>query len=112
VDGSVPEGYPLENSNVNELESNESTASDTGMGTAGIILTVLTVLVMLGILGKVLMIVLRRRRQHAETHVTEQTKSSDGNLHDADGENLDLPAPQTFESDDTDLQPSESAEMA
>lgn len=97
---------------MNELASNESPASSTGTGTAGIIVIVLSILVVMGLLGKVLMIVLRRRRQLAETHVVEQTKSSDGNLHDPDGENLELPAPKTFESDDTDLQPSESAEMA
>jgi hypothetical protein len=95
------------------LASDKSTASSsTGVGTGGVILIVLSVLVVLGIVGKILMVVFRRRREMNESHVMENTKSSDGNLHDPVGENLDLPTPQTFDSDGTDLQPSESAEMA
>ena len=40
-----------------------------------------------------------RHRHNSTTHFRESTKSSDGNLPDADGDNLGLPMPtRTFES--------------
>ncbi|CAB9503275.1 Divalent cation transporter [Seminavis robusta] len=110
VEGSQPtEGYyPLDkNSNLQLVARNETKE----LGAAGIAITVLGVVVALGMIGTALLVLQRRWRLHAETHTIEPTKSSDGQLEDADGANLAVPT-QSFESDQSELQPSESAEMA
>lgn len=67
----------------------------TGLGTAGV---VSIILVALFILGLALGFLYRRHAQHAATHVIDASKSSDGNIHDAEGSNMVVPT-DTFESD-------------
>ncbi|CAB9524231.1 Divalent cation transporter [Seminavis robusta] len=112
VEGSEPtEGYYPLDQNSNNIQSVANKTETKELGAAGIAVTVLCVVVALGMIGTALLVLQRRWRLHAETHTIEPTKSSDGQLQDADGANLAAPT-QSFESDHSELQPSESAEMA
>ena len=102
VEGSEPDGYPFDGSSSSVLASATDAASQqdrggdgTGLGTVGVILIIALAMAVMGAAFALFL----RRRQHTTTHLRESTKSSDGNLPDADGDNLGLPMPtRTFES--------------
>ena len=85
----------------------------TGMGTPGL---VLIILLAISVLSAILVVAVRRQRQHAETHVIETTKSSDGHLPDADGSTLEVAPTKSFsidgEHDDVGIQTVDSGHLA
>ena len=114
MEGSEPDGYAFDGSssaNTPALASASDAKQDrggdgTGLGTAGVFIIIVLAM---SVMGGAFALFLRRRRQHATSHVIETTKSSDGNLPDANGENLTLPT-RTFETvgskhDDDDDEP-------
>ena len=93
----MPEDFPFDASTSSALaatgDANKTGGGDgTGLGTPGL---VVIVLLALAILGAGFTFIIRRRNQTSSTHTIETTKSTDGNLHDPDGENLAAPTAPT-----------------
>lgn len=87
----------------------------TGLGAVGVVSIIVVALLVLGV--ALVYIFKGKRAQNTAPHVIDSSKSSDGELHDADGSNLPATVPtQTFESDggrnDSDIHAVDSGHLA
>ena len=120
IEGSEPVGFPYQNNPSYAIYSGNPEEGNDGLS-IGVLGVVLIVAVTVSILGVIMAFVVRRRRLHASNHVVDSTKTTDGNLHDANGESLaniraetfdtEVPA-QSFDQDELQITKADSGQMA